>query len=238
MTADDDNDLTGRELEPAFRQGTMPAPHDLVGILRENLHVLVLELRQARGEVHAPEDVYVPVRRLGALAEGLQDYGRAFTKVAGEVREFIQDELEEAVGEQDGVPNSGMRVPDVDGTDLKIELDIRNEYNISLGPVLTGAALFTRENAPGLLGFALADWEMADDGRMLVSEEALLAMMSEGMRTLIACGQFKPQITKVRAMATEIARIDPKTASTITNMLKRAKRTDFRGVKVKREQPK
>jgi hypothetical protein len=39
-------------------------------------------------------------------------------------------------------------------------------------------------------------------------------------------------------MATEIARTDPKVSSTITAMLKRARRTDFRGVKVKREQPK
>jgi hypothetical protein len=227
MTAADDNDLTGRELEPAFRQGTMPAPHDLVGILRENLHALVMELREERGEVHAPEDVFVPVRRLGALAEGLQDYGRAFTKVAGEVRGFIQDELIEAVGEQDGVPNSGLRVPDVDGTDLRIELDTRNEYDIDTAMVIQGAALYTLSEYPGRS--ALANAGLMQDA---------LGLAIAAMETLVECGRFQPQITKVRAMATEIARTDPKVASTITDMLKRAKRSEFRGVKVKREQPK
>jgi hypothetical protein len=224
------DDLTGRELEPAFRQGTMPAPHDLVGVLRENLHSLVLELREERGEVHSPEDVYVPVRRLGALAEGLQDYGRAFTKVAGEVRGFVQDELEEAVGEQDGVPNSGLRVPDVDGTDIKIELDTRNEYDIDIDPVIQGAVLYTLEQHPA--------WAAQSEEGKAGLLGLVLTLMSEGMRTLIACGRFQPQVTKVRAMATEIARTDPKVASTITDMLKRAKRTEFRGVRVTREQPK
>jgi hypothetical protein len=233
VTAADDSDLTGRELEPAFRQGAMPAPHDLVGILRENLHALVLQLRSERGEVHAPEDVYIPVRRLGALAEGLQDYGRAFTKVAGEVRGHIQDELEEAVGEQDGIPNSGMRVPDVDGTDILVELDKRNEYNIDTEIVQSGVlalVLTTNQAAQKLIELTAPDEE---DGAALLAE-----LLADAMATLVACGRFQPQITKVRAMSTEIARTDPKVASTITEMLKRAKRTEFRGVKVKREQPK
>jgi hypothetical protein len=65
-----------------------------------------------------------------------------------------------------------------------------------------------------------------------------LGLAIAAMETLVECGRFQPQVTKVRALATEIARTDPKVASTITDMLKRAKRSDFRGVKVKREQPK
>lgn len=239
-----DNDLTGRELEPAFRTERMPAPHDLVGILRERLDSLVLQLRAERGDVHAPEDVFVPIRRLGALAEGLGDYGRAFTKVAVEVRGHIEDELIEAVGEQDGIPMSGLLVPDEDGTDLKVELDSRNEYKIDAGPVIDGAALFTRQHAPSMLGFTADDLTTGEQlpglfgDRLLITEEALIALMTEGMRTLIACGQFKPQVTKVRALATEIARTDPKVASTITDMLRGAKSTEFKGVRVKREQPK
>lgn len=224
-----DNDLTGRELEPAFRTERMPAPHDLVGILRERLDSLVLQLRAERGEVHAPEDVFVPIRRLGALAEGLGDYGRAFSKVALEVRGHIEDELIEAVGEQDGIPMSGMLVPDEDGTDLKIELDSRNEYNIDIETVKSAVTALVLASNPAEIWLRQAP----DDVTTWAAE-----LLADAMTTLVACGQFKPQVTKVRALATEIARTDPKVASTITDMLKRAKSTEFKGVRVKREQPK
>jgi hypothetical protein len=224
-----DNDLTGRELEPAFRTERMPAPHDLVGILRERLDSLVLQLRAERGEVHAPEDVFVPIRRLGALAEGLGDYGRAFTKVAVEVRGHIEDELIEAVGERDGIPMSGLLVPDEDGTDLKIELDSRNEYNIDTETVKSAVTALVLASNPAAIRLRQA----SDDVTALAAE-----LLADAMTTLIACGQFKPQVTKVRALATEIARTDPKVASTITDMLRGAKSTEFKGVRVKREQPK
>jgi hypothetical protein len=131
------------------------------------------------------------------------------------------------VGEQDGVPNSGMRVPDVDGTDLKIDLDTRNEYDIDTTMVIQGAALYTLSEYP--CRSALANAGLMQDA---------LGLAIAAMETLVECGRFQPQVTKVRALATEIARTDPKVASTITDMLKRAKRSDFRGVKVKREQPK
>lgn len=227
-----DNDLTGRELEPRFGP-TLPAPHDLVGELRLRLEAVVQEERDRRGEVHAPEDTYAPIRRIGALAEGLNDYGRAFLKVGKEALGYVQDELEEAVGEQDGVPNSGMRVPDVDGTDLNVTLDTRNEYTVDTETVMSGVAhlVVTTNAAAGLLTHATG----GGDER---ATELLVELLMDAMSTLVACGTFKGQVTKVRAMATEIARTDPKVASTLTDMLKRAKRTEFRGVKIKREQPK
>jgi hypothetical protein len=229
----DTNGLTGRELEPAFGTRSLPAPHDLVGVLRENLEAVVLAERQRRGEVYAPEDTYPVIRRIGAISEGLNDYGRAFIKVAKEANGYIQDELEEAVGEQDGIPNSGMRVPDVDGTDLLVELDKRNEYDIDSGIVQSGVlalVMTTNMAAQKLVELAAPDEEPA--------AELLAELLADAMTTLVACGRFQPQITKVRQMATEMARVDPKVASTITTMLDKARRTDFRGVKVKREQPK
>ena len=223
----DDNNLTGRELEPAVQAGNLPAPHDLVGILRENLEAVVLEERNLRGDVHTPEDTYPVIRRVGAVAETLIDYGRAFVKVGKEASGYVQDELELAVGQQDGIPLSGMRVPDVDGTDLKIELDTRNEYNIDIEIVKSAVMALVLATNPAV---NLLDGE---EGQQVLAE-----LLADAMTTLISCGQFKPQVTKVRAMATEIARTDPKVASTITSMLATAKRTDFRGVKITREQPK
>lgn len=225
-----DNDLSGRELEPAFGR-SLPAPHTLVGELRARLESTVLALRAERGEVHAPEDVWESVRALGAIAEGLADYGSAFSKVAKETRGYIQDELEVAVGEQDGIPNSGMSVPDVDGTNLQISLDVRNEYDIDIEPVKSGVlALVLATNPAMILVHELQGQDAVVD--------TLAELLADAMTTLLACGTFRPQVTKVRALATEIGRTDPKVASTINGALSRAKSVKFQGVKVKREQPK
>lgn len=223
------DDLSGRELEPAFGR-SLPAPHTLVGMLRERLEARVLELREDRGEVVAPEDVFDSVRNLGAIAEGLADYGAAFATVAKETRGYIQDDLEEAVGEQDGIPLSGLTVPDVDGTDLKISLDTANEYNIDTDTVLSGvlALVMTSNEATE----RLVEWTTPNED---AAAQMIVELLMDAMTTLLACGTFKPQITKVRDMATEIARTDTKVASAITTMLRRAKTVRFRGIKVKRE---
>ena len=223
----DDSGLSCRELEPAFGR-SLPAPHDLVGELRLRLEERVLQLRQARGEVHTPEDTYIPIRALAALSEGLTDYGRAFLKIARETLGYMQDELELAVGEQEGVPLSGLRVPDSDGTDIKIDLDTRNEYDFDLHSILTGVAHKTMTENPGMARDRALDEDAAD--------EELFALIYQALVELTGTGTFKPQVTKVRKLADAIARTSPKVASTITGAIK--KRVDFRGVKVKREQPK
>jgi len=208
--------LSGKELEPAFGP-QMPAPHTLVGILRQHLEELVIFLREERGEVHVREDVYGSVLRLGALVEGLQDYAAAFKKIATEAKGYIQDDLELAVGEQDGIPLSGMKVPDPDGTDINVALDTSGEYTFDLDAIVNGVA-HAVQAAHGIV------------------DAAIHQLLVESMERLQATGQYKPQVTKVRALATEIARTDPKVASTITSTIKRT--TVFKGIKIKREQPK
>lgn len=227
MTTHDEQTLSSKEIEPAFGQN-MPAPHTLVGIMRERLHGLVLELREARGDVHAPEDVYVPIRRLAALAEGLTDYSSAFRKIAGEVNGFVQDELEEAVGEQDGVPLSGLTVPDVDGTDIKVTLNTPSEYTFDLEAIMRGVAVKLMADNPNDARDPSLDGDQAD--------EELYVLLLKAMGHLLAAGKFEPQVSKVKKLATEIARTDPAVASTITSTIK--KRTEFKGVRAKRETPK
>lgn len=222
--------LSGKELEPAFGP-QMPAPHTLVGILRQHLEELVIFLREERGEVHVREDVYGSVLRLGALVEGLQDYAAAFKKIATEAKGYIQDDLELAVGEQDGIPLSGMKVPDPDGTDINVALDTSGEYSFDLEAIMTGVAhQVATTNPVAQLLTAVLDEDKPHVADMLV--ELLVAAMT----ALAAAGQYRPQVTKVRALATEIARTDPKVAGTITSTIKRT--TVFKGIKIKREQPK
>lgn len=219
--------LSGKELEPQFGP-QMPAPHTLVGILRQRLEAMVLELREERGEVHVPEDVYPSVLRVGALIEGLQDYAAAFKKIAGEAKAYVQDDLEAAVGEQDGIPNSGMKVPDPDGTNLRVDLDTTGEYSFDLEAIMRGIAVQLMTEFPNDARDPALDGDQADG--------ELYVMLLKAMERLQATGQYRPQVTKVRALATEIARTDPKVASTITSTIKRT--NVFKGIKIKREQPK
>jgi hypothetical protein len=221
----DPNGLSGKEIEPAFGQN-MPAPHTLVGLLRERLHALVGDLRAERGEVRAPEDTYVLVRRLAALEEGLRDYAQAFRTIAGEVKGFVQDDLEEVMGEQDGVPNSGMRVPDPEG-DIKVDLDILNEYDFDVQALINAIAAHALEDHPAAQAIT------SDPSAAEHFPELLVTLLGDVMTKLLECGTFKPQVTKVRKLTDAISHTDPTRASTVTSTIK--KRPKFRGVKINRE---
>lgn len=205
---------------------TMPAPRSVVAVLRENLHRVVTDARNTRGDVHAPEDTYALIRSLMSVREGAADYEFAFSTIRKEVDEFIQDDLELAVGEQDGVPNSGMKVPDTDGTDIAIALDARNQYDFDVHAIAAAVTFHT-----------LAEHEAVfADGPVDGDDVAQLLMSALG--ALVSLGRFQPQVTKVRAFADDVARMPDGApiASTVRSAV--AKSAQFRGIKVERKQPK
>jgi hypothetical protein len=204
----------------------MPAPRTVVSVLRENLHQLVTDARATRGEVHAPEDTYALVRSLMAVREGAADYEFAFSTIRKEVDGFIQDDLELAVGEQDGVPNSGMKVPDVDGTDIAVGLDTRNEYGFDVH-ALTAAVTF---HTLTTFGGVFVDGVTGED----VVAELLMAALNQ----VVSLGRFQPQVTKVRAFADDVARMPEGDAIAATVRGAVSKTTQFRGIKVERKQGK
>lgn len=209
----------------ALTPESMPAPHDLVGMLRRNLEALVTAARQERGDVLLPEDTYGVVRAVARVHEGLTDYANAFRTITKEADGYIQDELELAVGEQDGVPNSGMTVPDVDGTDLCISLNQPNEYDFDLVALFTAVTFQAVE--------ALVEFE---DDR--TDRDTVIGLLMVALGKLTELGRFTPQVTKVKAFAAELARLDggARVASAVTSTIK--KRPQFKGIKVERRQPK
>jgi hypothetical protein len=213
-----DDGFGRNELELAGA-GELPAPHDLVGMLRARLEEVISQARNGRGEVLTPEDTFQMQLGLASVIEGLTDYARAFQKIVREAKGYVEDELIDAVGEQDGIPLAGLKVPDSDGTTVTISRDMTNAYTFD------NDALF---NAVAWLALASAGVE---DGR-------LHTVVVEAMRQLVSLGKFEPQISKVKAFSAELARLEggPRIASTVTSTTR--KRPVYKGVKIEREQPK
>ena len=217
MSVDDGFGRTELELAGT---ANLPAPHDLVGMLRAKLEELVNDARKGRGEIAAPEDTFDMQRGLAKVIEGLEDYGRAFMKIAKEAKGYVEDELIEAVGEQDGIPMSGLKVPDLDGTMISIELDKPNTYTFDNDALFNAVAYFVA-----------GPWEEVGDSKAH-------AVAVEAMRQLVSLGKFEPQITKVKTFTFELSRLEggDLVASTVTSTTR--KKPIFKGVRVKREQPK
>lgn len=220
MSVDDDfghNELALADAHP------LPAPHDLVGMLRARLEEVVHNARHGRGEVHTPEDTFEIQLGLAQVIEGLTDYAAAFQKIAKEAKGYVEDELIEAVGEQDGIPMAGLRVPDPDGTTVVIGRDMANSYTFD------NEALFS---AVACVAMANVDFDEQ------INWATCLDLMLQAMERLVSLGKFEPQITKVKAFTADLARLKggPKVASTVTSTTR--KKPVYKGVKVEREQPK
>lgn len=227
MSVDDGFGRTELELAGS---PSLPAPHDLVGMLRARLEEVVSNARHGRGEVHTPEDTFEMQRGLAGVIEGLTDYARAFQKIAKEAKGYVEDELIEAVGEQDGIPMAGLRVPDTDGTTVLIGRDMANTYTFDsealFGAVAWQVVMTKRgEGSPrGKYSETVDEW--------------VIDLLVEAMRLLVSLGRFEPQITKVKAFTADLARLEggPTIASTVTSTTR--KKPVYKGVKIEREQPK
>jgi hypothetical protein len=218
-----DDEFSDKELTVAGEQ--LPAARTVVAVLRENLHQLVLDARNARGAVRMPEDTYALVRSLMGVREGAADYAHAFATIRSEADGFIQDDLELAVGEQDGVPNSGMKVPDIDGTDIAISVDSQNQYGFDTTALVKALVFEALDQADEI--------ESPDLARDYVAW-----LLDTALNRLIGLGQFRPQVTKVRAFADDLSRRDGGPAIASTVMATVTKTAKFKGIKVERRQPK
>lgn len=218
----DTEEFSGKAI--TVKGAPMPAPRAVVAVLRENLHQLVLEARNRRGEVRLPEDTYELVRSLMGVREGAADYAHAFATIRQEVDGFIQDDLEQAVGEQDGVPNSGMTVPDVDGTNIAVTVDTQNQYGFDTTALVQALVFEAMDQA--------AEIESPD-----LPREYVAWLLGVALERLIGLGQFRPQVTKVRAFAADLSRREggPAIASTVMSTV--TKTAKFKGIKVERKQP-
>lgn len=201
----------------------MPTQAQLTQHLRARLHETV-ERQRAGRQVHAQEDVYPALLELARIHETLTDYSRALATIAKEALGFAEDDLIEAVHEQEGVPLSGLEVPDPDGTTVAVTPDHR-----------AAGYKFDLETLLGAVVADVSSWWLGQemDGHEVDAD----AVLRRALDTLLSLGKFEPQITKVTAFAKEVARTDPKAATAVRQAGVKSP-GEYRGVRITRHEPK
>jgi hypothetical protein len=239
-----ENDQPSVELEHIVTK--FPDHRTLGKALQDGVNATMAQLRAARGDVVAPEDVYDAVRWAQGIAESFHEYGRAFAGAAALVGQYAEEELTEAVGEQDGIPTRNLTVPDVDGSDIKLTKKTSNTHHIDQGAVLQALAvsLVQGEDLAGEVGLILSDLyervqpasEEVQTSTYGTAESRLVEFLLEAFEALTDLGSFSLQVSKVNAFKMELARRDTMLASTITSAM--SKTTEYGGVKMDRTFPK
>jgi hypothetical protein len=214
--------------------------------LQDGVNDTMAQLRAARGKVVAPEDTYETVRWAQGIAESFHEYGRAFAGAAALVGQYAEEELTEAVGEQDGIPTQSLTVPDVDGSDIQLAKQTSNTHHIDKGAVLRALAVsfVQQHDVTGELSVILSDLydrvEWTDKGTEEATyeraEEKAVEFLLQAFEELAELGTFSLQVTKVAAFSKELARRDTLLASTVTGAM--GKTTEYSGVKMSRTFPK
>lgn len=217
---------------------TMPTPRNLARILKDQLNAGVLAERRRRGDVTQPEDTFAMQRSLMDVVDVCKEYEYAFRTAKREAEAVAEEELIEAVGEQDGHPNQALTVPNAGG-DIRVSPVLVNGYEIDMDALMSAVEFATVEAWRG----SLTGWLscLTSDDPLEVAEGAakrddfLAGFLGAAMSTLLSLGKFEPQVSKVRVFAKELAR-EPGgdgVSATVTSAIR--KTTDYRGVRIERK---
>lgn len=219
----------------------LPTAKDLKRQVLEAIDGGYTLLVEARGEVTRPEDTYEVQRRLAGAEETLRDFERAFAEGRKVINSYQKEEFELALGSREVTPRESMNVPDAEG-DLRVAADTSNVHVIDVDALISACcASVIGTGAPGTSLDAWVTDVVNGDTDPYVDPEQLPDILAEalsiGMRTLIACGKFEPQVTKVRAYADTLARSgDDHLAATVNSAIDTT--VKLKGVKVERKVPK
>lgn len=204
---------------PALIPRDMPSPVEFKRELVDRINTAYYGLLAERGEVHTPEDTFAMQRRLGAERDRFSGYQDAFKAGAALLKELQEEELVLAVGEQDGIPNGGLTIPDAEG-DIRISLDAPKSYSIDIDQLVAVLVGVLQDNAP----------EDHD------TEYAIQYAVTETVRALRGWGKVEPQVSKVRAWAATLARAGrDKDASVVSGAISES--TPYKGVRFERKKP-
>lgn len=196
------------ELEPvpAVLAG-MPTPELLRTNLHQAINLGVERMRAERGEVTQPEDTFELHRRLAGSIERLSELERVMAGGRKLMAQYQEEELVEAVGEQDGVANRALTIPDVGG-DIRVAVDKKHTHEMDadqLRAAIIGALVGQDGGGFAELVTDVVNGDHAEYGPEQL-ESLLVELIDEAMTALIACGSYKPQVSKVRAYADHLSR--------------------------------
>ena len=233
--------MAGSELVPLAAIKNLPTPADFAKILRDWLDQEIDRVRKERGEVTAAEDTFAMVRALQRTREAFADYSRAFASVGNVAAQEIENELLDAVGEQEGIPLSSLNVPDTDGTVIKLSRNMPNSHSIDVDPLYSALAmrmLHTTDIQQDALEAATAMLLTEDQATATANlNEVLVRMLGLAMLELTKLGNFSAQVSKVRALSKELAVLGMDDLAAVVSKSVRTTK-EYKGVSISREQPK
>jgi hypothetical protein len=176
----------------------LPDPHALKLVVKERVQQAYADLHAARGEVLRPEDTYDLHRRLQVTREQMDGYARGFQEVSKTIGQLQQEELVEAVGEQDGIPNSGLVIPSAGG-DIVVKPSFKRVNDIDPDKVVTAIV-------NGVTDAWMEPIEHAAVHSTETLEENLREMLAQAITALVGTGKWEPQVSKLKVTAQEWAR--------------------------------
>ena len=200
-------------------------PTDLKRELKARLQAAYAARFTERGEVTRPEDVWDMVRRLTGVKELFEGYRDAFKEVAALAGTLLAEELVEAVGEQAGVPNQGLTVPDPAG-DVRLKVESSTTHDIQLDQLLGVLMLEASDRMTTLTG-------VRTPPHLEVHLQSLITFVFEVIQSW---GKVTVQVSKVRAYGKDLARRGhDDRAATVNGAI--VTTSDFKGVGIERKTP-
>jgi len=179
---------------------------------------------RAERTVHGKEDTYALIRSVQSVSELIADYSTALKAVSVTGKKILEEELTEAVGEQDGIPMSGLTVPH-GGTNIQIDRKTHNEYYIDMPQVL-GA----------LAALVASEWNaafVAEHTDITPASQPEQFAMAVAERALTMMGAAALKVSHVRALAVELAGAGEDALSAVVSDAIR-KNVKYDGIAVKR----
>lgn len=188
---------------------------------------------KARGDVTRKEDVYATTRKVASWVDQAKDLKAVFEAGRKHGLAILEDELVAAVGEQDGIPNEdSLTVPDVAG-DIVVKANTTNVYHIDTDALVSAtiAVHLGGGEVQELVDIVNGDHETIAPDQF---EDTLAEIISGVASSLLECGKFEPQVTKVRAYAEAIARGGHDSlAAVVSDAVRKTRKID--GVTMKRK---
>lgn len=203
----------------------LPTPHDTKTFLTERLNEAVVRVRTER-TVHSPEDTYALIRSVQGVSELIAEYGNAFKAVAATGKKILEEELFEAVGEQDGIPLSGLTVPHRQGGDIRIGVKTKNDYFFDMNQVVAALTALVASEWQDAHAVGATDITPASEPEQFA--------ISVAMRALELMGASQPKVTQVKRVAHDLsASGDDKLARVVLDAI--GKNRKFEGITVERK---
>lgn len=193
--------------------------------------------REARGSVVTEEDTYPLVRRLVAAGEVMRQWSAAFEAAASEADALVAEEAVTAVGEQDGIANGSLFVPDGAGQ----RIAVKNDWK-------AGDSVW---DVGSLIGW-VAEQTVADEGRKpdvdtvnegeepgdvpLWTNDEAVSLCRDAIDKLLRLGKFTPGATAIEAERKRLAGLQRDADAAVLRQVRSVGIRTYKGMRITREQ--